>query len=91
MPFFLECHHAIGKPLASPLTDYRWEPITLGGGHDAGYDSLTDLRLAEARDALMARPDVAGVRVVFRAAKPAPVGPPAAPPKDGQVVLMVGR
>ncbi len=88
--FFLECHHAIGKQPGSPLSDFKWERISLGTREDQGFPGLTDPALVAARDLLLTRPDVIGVRVVWNA--PAPVAPqPAIPQFDGQIVAAVGR
>jgi len=89
--FFLECHHAIGKPIASPLSDYTWERIALGDGHDDGYAALDDLRLVQARELVMKRPDVIGARIVFQSDALAAVGGQAVPFTDGQIVATFGQ
>jgi len=88
--FFIECHHAIGKQPGSPFSDYTWERIHLGDGHDAGYENLTDPRLAQTRDLLLARPDIIGVRVVWNAPQPT-TAQPIAVRFDGQIVAQSGR
>lgn len=98
--FFLECHHAIGKPPGSPVSEHVWERITLGDGRDAGFTSLGDPALVATRDTLLTRPDIIGVRVVFQTDQPTPQtfqskpsampGQPPVAPTDGQIVATTG-
>lgn len=89
--YFLECHHAIDKPPASPLSDYRWERVKIGNGHDDGYADPNDARLIDARDKLLTHPAIAGVRIVFADDRLKPLPKPKVAPADGDVVETFGR
>lgn len=104
MPYFLECHHSIGQPVAAPLSSYRWEQIAIGDGHDAGFADQNDPALDSVIPRLLMRPDIIGVRLVFHphAVDPLPKtfhdtipqeapGPPVPAPADGAVMRTVGR
>lgn len=90
----LEVHHAIGKPPATPLSDYKWEAVPLGDGIESFADP-DDPRIAQIADRLLGRPDILGVRVVVQPAAPA-TAPGAAvaaanAAQPGQVLRVFGQ
>ena len=104
MPYFIEIHHAIGKPLLPALSDFKWEQLPLDPQADQGFAAVDDPAIADRVTALLTRMDVIGVRVVFQPHSPdtkaatfhdpAPgitPGPPVPPPADGQVMVGFGR
>lgn len=93
MPYFLECHHAIDKPLASPLSDYRWERVSIDGGRfdKGGFPTADDAAMLAVRDKLLTHPAIAGVRIVFSDDRMKPVPLPKVAPADGDVVETFGR
>ena len=88
--FFIECHHAIGKQPGSPLSDFKWERIPLGTREDQGFPDMNDPALVAARDLLLTRPDIIGVRVVWNAPQPV-IANPIAARFEGQIVAQSGR
>lgn len=90
----IEVHHAIGKPPASPLTDYRWEAVPLGDGIES-FAGPDDPRVAKLVDRLLARPDIIGVRLVYQpdagATPPGAAIAAANAALPGQVLATFGR
>jgi hypothetical protein len=91
--FFLECHHAIGKLPASPLSDYVWERLPLGGQET--FLDQNDPQIAPIVNRFLIRPDIIGVRLVYQpdAAVAAVAGVPivAVSPTAGAVLATFGQ
>ena len=60
----VQVHHAIGILPGSPLSDYRWQTLVLGGQQET-FANEHDPAIPVLAQRLLTRPDVIGVRLVF--------------------------
>jgi hypothetical protein len=60
----VQVHHAIGRLPGSPLNDYVWETLPLGGQQET-FQSQDDPAIQPLVARLLTRPDIIGVRLVF--------------------------
>jgi hypothetical protein len=85
----VEVHHAIGKLPASPLSDYVWERLPLGGQET--FLDQNDPQIVPIVTRLLIRPDIIGVRLVYQPDAVTATGGAQPAPTAGAVVATFGQ